>query len=146
MNLSDVKLQGIDENGDEKTYSIDDFKDENVILYFYPKDNTSGCTIEAHNFRDNMDKISKFVKVVGVSPDDIESHKNFKSHNDLNFTLLSDPDKELAEALSVKNDDGSIERSTFLIDKNGNIEKEWRKVNPNEHIEEIMKYIKEKLT
>ena len=133
--MSDIKLQGIDIDGIEKEYSLNNFIGQKVILYFYPKDNTSGCTQEACDFRDNINRLTSFATVIGVSPDSIKSHLKFKEKQSLNFILLSDPEHKLAEAFKVwveKSMYGrkymGIERSTFELDENLNIIKEWRKV------------------
>lgn len=138
-----IKLQGLDSNGNEKEFSLSEFKNK-VILYFYPKDNTSGCTQEACDFRDNMNRLTKYAEVVGVSPDSIKSHKTFKEKQGLNFVLLSDPEHKLAEAFEVWKEKSmygrkymGIERSTFVIN-NGKIEKEWRKVKVKGHVDEII--------
>ena len=146
--MNNIKLQGIDVNGIEKEYSLNDFKGQKVILYFYPKDNTSGCTQEACDFRDNINRLTKFATVIGVSPDSIKSHLKFKEKQSLNFILLSDPEHKLAEAFKVwveKSMYGrkymGIERSTFVLDENLNIIKEWRKVKVKGHVDEVIDYL-----
>ena len=146
--MNDIKLQGIDVDGIEKEYSLNDFKGQKVILYFYPKDNTSGCTQEACDFRDNINRLTNFATVIGVSPDSIKSHLKFKENQSLNFILLSDPEHKLAEAFNVwveKSMYGrkymGIERSTFVLDENLNIIKEWRKVKVKGHIDEVIEYL-----
>ena len=146
--MNDIKLQGIDINGIEKEYSLNDFKGQKVILYFYPKDNTSGCTQEACDFRDNINRLTSFATVIGVSPDSIKSHLKFKEKQSLNFILLSDPEHKLAEAFNVwveKSMYGrkymGIERSTFVLDENMNIIKEWRKVKVKGHVDEVIEYL-----
>ena len=146
--MSNIKLQGIDVDGIEKEYSLNDFKGQKVILYFYPKDNTSGCTQEACDFRDNINRLTSFATVIGVSPDSIKSHLKFKEKQSLNFILLSDPEHKLAEAFNVwveKSMYGrkymGIERSTFVLDENLNIIKEWRKVKVKGHVDEVMDYL-----
>ena len=146
--MKDIKLQGIDVDGIEKEYSLNDFKGQKVILYFYPKDNTSGCTQEACDFRDNINRLTSFATVIGVSPDSIKSHLKFKEKQSLNFILLSDPEHKLAEAFNVwveKSMYGrkymGIERSTFVLDENLNIIKEWRKVKVKGHVDEVIEYI-----
>ena len=146
--MNDIKLQGIDVDGIEKEYSLTDFKGQKVILYFYPKDNTSGCTQEACDFRDNINRLTSFATVIGVSPDSIKSHLKFKEKQSLNFILLSDPEHKLAEAFKVwveKSMYGrkymGIERSTFVLDENLNIIKEWRKVKVKGHIAEVIDYL-----
>ena len=143
--MNDIKLQGIDIDGIEKAYSLNDFKGQKVILYFYPKDNTSGCTQEACDFRDNINRLTSFATVIGVSPDSIKSHLKFKEKQSLNFILLSDPEHKLAEAFNVwveKSMYGrkymGIERSTFVLDENLNIIKEWRKVKVKGHVDEVI--------
>ena len=146
--MSNIKLQGIDVDGIEKEYSLNDFKGQKVILYFYPKDNTSGCTQEACDFRDNINRLTSFATVIGVSPDSIKSHLKFKEKQSLNFILLSDPEHKLAEAFNVwveKSMYGrkymGIERSTFVLDENLNIIKEWRKVKVKGHVDEVIDYL-----
>ena len=146
--MNDIKLQGIDIDGIEKEYSLNDFKGQKVILYFYPKDNTSGCTQEACDFRDNINRLTNFATVIGVSPDSIKSHLKFKEKQSLNFILLSDPEHKLAEAFNVwveKSMYGrkymGIERSTFVLDENLNIIKEWRKVKVKGHVDEVIEYL-----
>ena len=146
--MNDIKLQGLDAEGNEKEFSLNDFKGQNVILYFYPKDNTSGCTQEACDFRNNINRLTSYATVIGVSPDSIKSHKSFKEKQSLNFILLSDPEHKLAEKFEVWKEKSmygrkymGIERSTFIIDKSGNIEKEWRKVKVKGHVDEVIEYL-----
>lgn len=146
--MAEIKLLGIDANGEEREYSLSDFAGEKVILYFYPKDNTSGCTAEACNFRDNINRLTSFAVVVGVSPDSIKSHKSFKEKQGLNFILLSDTEKLLSEKFGVWKEKSmygrkymGIERSTFILDEKGNIEKEWRKVKVAGHVDEVINYL-----
>ena len=146
--MKEIKLQGIDIDGIEKEYSLNDFKGQKVILYFYPKDNTSGCTQEACDIRDNINRLTSFATVIGVSPDSIKSHLKFKEKQSLNFILLSDPEHKLAEAFKVwveKSMYGrkymGIERSTFVLDKNLNVIKEWRKVKVKGHVDEVIDYL-----
>ena len=148
--MNNIKLQGIDIDGIEKEYSLNNFKGQKVILYFYPKDNTSGCTQEACDFRDNINRLTSFATVIGVSPDSIKSHLKFKEKQDLNFILLSDPEHKLAEAFNVwveKSMYGrkymGIERSTFVLDENLNVIKEWRKVKVKGHVDEVIDYLNE---
>ena len=146
--MNDIKLQGLDAEGNEKEFSLNDFKGQKVILYFYPKDNTSGCTQEACDFRNNINRLTSYATVIGVSPDSIKSHKSFKEKHSLNFILLSDPEHKLAEKFEVWKEKSmygrkymGIERSTFIIDKSGNIEKEWRKVKVKGHVDEVIEYL-----
>ena len=147
--MNNIKLQGLDVEGKEKEFSLNDFKGQRVILYFYPKDNTSGCTQEACDFRDNINRLTSYATVIGISPDSIKSHKSFKEKHSLNFILLSDPEHKLAEKFEVWKEKSmygrkymGIERSTFIIDKNGKIEKEWRKVKVKGHVDEVIEYLK----
>ena len=146
--MTEIKLSGINEKGEEKEFSVSDFKGKKIILYFYPKDNTSGCTKEANDFKDNMNELTKHALVIGVSPDSIKSHKSFREKYGLNFVLLSDPDHKLAEKYEVWKEKSmygrkymGIERSTFVLDENGKTLKEWRKVKVNGHIEEIISFL-----
>ncbi len=146
--MLNIKLQGLDKDGNEKEYSINDFSGQKTILYFYPKDNTSGCTQEACDFRDNFNRLTPHTNLVGVSPDSIKSHKNFKEKQGINFILLSDPEHKLAEAFEVWKEKSmygrkymGIERSTFVLDEKGKIEKEWRKVKVKGHVEEVLSYL-----
>ena len=146
--MNNIKLQGINIDGIEKEYSLNDFKGQKVILYFYPKDNTSGCTQEACDFRDNINRLTSFATVIGVSPDSIKSHLKFKEKQSLNFILLSDSEHKLAEAFNVWTEKSmygrkymGIERSTFVLDENLNIIKEWRKVKVKGHVDEVIEYI-----
>ena len=148
MSYLNIKLQGIDKDGVEKEYSLSEYKGERVVLYFYPKDNTSGCTQEACDFRDNINRLTSVARVVGVSPNDIKSHLKFREKQGLNFDLLSDTEQKLANEFNVwveKSMYGrkymGIERSTFVLDKDGNIEKEWRKVKVKGHVDEVINYL-----
>ncbi len=143
-----MKLLGLDKDGNEKEFELNDFNGQRVILYFYPKDNTAGCTQEACDFRDNINRLTKYVEVVGVSPDSIKSHQSFKEKQSLNFILLSDTEHLLSEKYGVWKEKSmygrkymGIERSTFVLDKNGNIEKEWRKVKVKGHVDEVLNYL-----
>lgn len=146
--MTDTKFAGIDADGNEKEYSLNDFNGKKTVLYFYPKDNTSGCTQESCNFRDNMNRLTKYANVVGVSPDSIKSHKSFKEKQGLNFPMISDPEHLLAEKFEVWKEKSmygrkymGIERSTFILDENGNIEKEWRKVKVKGHVDAVIDYL-----
>ena len=125
-------------------------KGKKVVLYFYPKDSTPGCTTEAQQFRDLH---AKFVKagavILGVSRDSLKSHENFKAKQELPFELLSDPDEALCNAFGVikmKNMYGKqvrgIERSTFLIDAKGVLRQEWRAVKADGHAEAVLEAVK----
>jgi len=125
-----------------KEASLGDFKGKWVVLYFYPKDFTSGCTLEAHNFQRDLEKYTALNTVIlGVSVDTAESHKSFCAKEGLNFKLLSDPDAKVsAEYGSVMEYNGSkySARNTFIIDPKGNIAKVFEKVGPSGHSEEVL--------
>ena len=139
------------ENQDGKKISLKDFAVKNVVLYFYPKDNTSGCTKEACNFRDEFPKFSKMKAVIlGVSPDSVQSHKKFSAKYKLPFDLLSDEEKQVLEKYGVWKEKSmygrkymGVERSTFVIDRTGKVVKIFRKVKVENHNDEVMKVIKE---
>ncbi len=126
--------------------SLKDFKGKKVVLYFYPKDDTPGCTTEACGFRDSFPDFSKIdAAIVGVSKDSVKRHDNFKAKYELPFTLLSDEDGSVCEAYGVwvmKKNYGreymGIERSTFLIDETGKIAGVWRKVRVKGHVDEVL--------
>ena len=146
--MQDLKLNGLDINGEGKEFSLKDFKGQRIILYFYPKDNTSGCTQEACDFRDNINRLTGVAPVIGVSPDSIKSHKSFKEKQGLNFVLLSDNEHKLAESFDVWKEKSmygrkymGIERSTFILNAAGEIEKEWRKVKVKGHVDEVLDYL-----
>lgn len=133
---------------------LSDFHGKNVVLYFYPKDMTPGCTTEACDFRDKHEGFAELdAVIVGVSPDPLNRHEKFIEKYDLPFLLLADEEHKAAESYDVwklKKNYGreymGIERSTFIIDKEGNLIKEWRKVKVKGHVEEALQYIKENLS
>ena len=141
-------FKGIDQNGNE--IELKKLKGQKVILYFYPKDNTPGCTAQACNLRDNQAALKKagFI-VVGVSPDSIASHEKFATKFELDFPLLPDESKEIIKAYGVwgqKNMYGKIYegvlRTTFVIDEQGMVEKDFSKVETANHSEQILKALK----
>lgn len=146
----DFCLPGIDENGNEINFCLKDYlnKGKDIILYFYPKDDTPGCTTEACDFRDNLNILNKYAIVVGVSPDNIESHKKFKEKYNLNFILLSDKDKSVMKSYGAygekvmygKKTEGVI-RSTFIISPDGTIKKAWKNVKAKGHVQQILKFL-----
>lgn len=138
-----IKIKGVDKNGEEKEFSLSELG-EKIVLYFYPKDNTPGCTKEACDFRDKLNKMHPNATIVGISPDSIESHKKFFHENSLNFPLLSDPENKLAQRLGVgreKIEHGkkymSVDRSTFII-KDGLIAKAWKNVKVDGHAKDVI--------
>jgi len=130
--------------------SLADFKGKHVVLYFYPKDMTPGCTTEACDFRDQHEQFEQLnAVIIGVSPDPVERHVKFIEKHGLPFILLADDQHEVAELYEVwklKKNFGKeymgIERSTFLIDKEGLLVKEWRKVKVKGHVEEALEYVR----
>ncbi len=118
---------------------------KNVVLYFYPKDDTRGCTIEACTFRDKLQPIGAlWTEVIGVSVDTVESHKEFSEKNGLNFLLVSDHDKQISKTYGVLSEDGShAERVTFIIDKEGKIAKIFTNVDVTRHANEIVDALKQ---
>jgi thioredoxin-dependent peroxiredoxin len=139
---------------DGKRHSLSDYRGKKVILYFYPKDNTSGCTKEACAFRDHFATFRQLgVEILGVSVDTEKSHKSFAQKYDLPFTLLVDSDKHLVQAYGVwgeKNLYGrkymGTNRVTYLIDETGNIAAIFPKVKPDKHAEEILAVLQRKAT
>lgn len=138
-------------SSDGRDVSLRDYIGKKVVLYFYPKDNTPGCTKEACQFRDNIDVIEKNdAVVIGISLDDSESHKKFIEKFNLPFVLLSDSDAKVSIEYGVykeKNMYGKkkmgIERSTFVIDRKGIVKKIFRKVKVDGHVDEILKVLEE---
>ena len=123
-----------------KTVSLKDFKGQWVVLYFYPKDMTQGCTIEAHNFQRDQDQYTaKHAAIVGVSADTTESHQEFCTKENLTFKLLADPEKNVINSYGSLAANGAVAaRNTFLIDPNGVIRKVYTKVNPNPHSADVL--------
>jgi thioredoxin-dependent peroxiredoxin len=140
----------LEANNGEKI-KLSDYRGKMVVLYFYPKDMTQSCTIQARDFRDKHESFKELDAVIlGVSPDPINRHIKFVDKYDLPFLLLADTDLEAAKAYgvwSLKKNFGKeymgIVRSTFIIDKNGKLVKEWRNLRVKGHIEEALQYIKE---
>lgn len=133
-----------DANGE--TVRLKDLRGEKVVLYFYPRDDTPGCTKEACSFRDDFSKFKKRgIKVIGVSTDSEASHKKFSAKYKLPFTLLADPDHSIADAYGVYGEKKfmgrtymGVKRITFLIDEKGKIKKVFEKVKPDEHAGEVL--------
>lgn len=137
-------------SGDGKKVKLSSLTGKPVVLYFYPKDDTPGCTVEAKGFQASLPHFAKMgAEVVGISPDSVESHCKFAGKYDLQFTLLADPDHEAAEKYGVwveKNMYGrkywGVQRATFLIDAAGRIAKCWPKVKPDGHADEVLAAVK----
>jgi len=136
--------------GDQEI-SLSDFKGKHVVLYFYPKDSTPGCTREGQDFRDNHSKFKRQNTVIlGISRDSIKAHENFKTKQAFPFELLSDKEEvvcKLFDVIKMKNMYGKkvrgIERSTFLIDGKRKLKQEWRKVKVDGHVEEVLNAVKQ---
>lgn len=134
----------------DQTLKLSDLKGNNVVLYFYPKDATPGCTLEGQDFRDNIRKFrARKTKIFGISRDSLKSHEKFKDKQCFPFELLSDEDEKLCQLFDVikeKNMYGKkvmgIERSTFLIDDKGVLRQEWRKVKVDGHVDEVLEAVK----
>jgi len=147
----DFRLPGIDENGKEKEFCLSGFtKKGKLVIYFYPKDNTSGCTTEACDFRDNLNRIAKKAQVIGVSPDSVKSHANFREKHGLNFPLLSDTEKKVLEsygAFGEKKMYGKVVkgviRSTFVVGKDGTVLKKWSPVKVKGHVDKVLEFLEE---
>ncbi len=148
INKKAPKFTLLDQDGEKR--SLSDYEGKKVLLYFYPKDDTPGCTTEACSFRDRLNELKKFgVQVLGVSCDDVKKHKKFVEKFDLNFPLLADTEKEIVNKYGVwleKSMYGKkymgIQRDSFLIDENGVIQKHYEKVKPAEHVDQIIADLK----
>ncbi|MBA3535449.1 MAG: peroxiredoxin [Tatlockia sp.] len=130
--------------------SFDTYQGKWLVLFFYPKDSTPGCTTEGQDFRDNYDKFKALnAEIFGISRDSLKSHENFKAKQNFPFELISDNDEQLCQLFDVikmKSMYGKqvrgIERSTFIIDPQGQLKHEWRKVNVKDHVAEVMQTLK----
>jgi peroxiredoxin Q/BCP len=133
-----------------ETVGLNDFAGKHVVLYFYPKDDTPGCTTEACNFRDNMGLLeSAGAVVLGISLDSVASHQKFRDKFELPFTLLSDPEHVVADAYGVYGQKTfmgreymGVDRATFVIGPDGTLEKIWPKVKPDGHALEVLDWLK----
>lgn len=131
---------------DGRMYTLTDFRGKKVVLYFYPKDDTPGCTREACSFRDNLGRVSsKGAVVLGVSKDDLDSHAKFRKKYALTFPLLSDPDGKVLNAYGVWKEKSlygktfmGVERTTFIIDEKGRIAKVFPRVKVDGHVDEVL--------
>ena len=120
--------------------SLGDYAGRKIVLYFYPKDDTPGCTVEACGLRDEYQRIRELgAEVLGVSVDDTESHKRFTSKFNLPFQLVADPNKEISQAYGVLNENSNMaKRVTFIIDEQGNVAKIFETVKPDRHPQEVI--------
>ena len=131
---------------DEKSHTLSQYQGKKVVLYFYPKDMTPGCTVQAEGMRDSMNDLeSKGIVVLGVSVDDVKSHKKFVEKHNLNFPLLADTEKTVVQAYGVWKEKSmfgkkymGIQRDTFLIDEEGKLIQHFEKVNPLKHASQIL--------
>ena len=137
-------------NQNNETIRLEDYLGKKVVLYFYPKDSSPGCTTQACAFRDyNKDIEALGAVVLGVSPDDVESHEKFANKKELNFDILSDPSTETIKAYDLWKEQsmfghtftGTV-RSTFIIDENGNVEKVYEKANAKNNAQNVYEYLK----
>jgi len=134
----------------ETTVTLSELKGKNVVIYFYPKDSTPGCTTEGQNFRDLHEAFSDLDTVIfGVSRDGMKAHENFKAKQSFPFELISDKEEELCKLFDViklkkmyGRESLGIERSTFLIDKEGVLKQEWRKVKVKGHVDEVLEAVR----
>lgn len=133
----------------DQTVDLSKIKNKNIIVYFYPKDSTPGCTTEGQNFRDNYKKFSSLDTLIfGVSRDSIKSHQRFKEKQDFPFDLISDPDELLCNAFDViklkklyGKEYMGIERSSFLFDKKGKLTNQWRKIKVKGHVDLVLEAV-----
>jgi peroxiredoxin Q/BCP len=134
----------------DQTVTLSELKGKNVVIYFYPKDNTPGCTTEGQDFRDHIaDFEANDTVIFGVSKDSLRTHTNFKTKHEFPFELITDPEEEVCkhfDVIKLKKNYGreymGIERSTFLIDKEGILREEWRKVKVKGHVLEVLEAVK----
>jgi peroxiredoxin Q/BCP len=149
ININEKVLNFELEGTNNLAFNLENFIGKYIIIYFYPKDSTPGCTNEGIDFTENIDKFKKLnVEIFGVSRDTVKSHENFKGKYNFPFDLLSDPEEiacNLFNVIKMKNMYGKkvrgIERSTFLIDPEGKLINEWRGVKVNGHINEILEFL-----
>ncbi|MBL7987768.1 MAG: thioredoxin-dependent thiol peroxidase [Chlorobi bacterium] len=146
LNVGDIAPDFTAEDQDGNTHRLKQYRGQTVVLYFYPKDLTSGCTTQACDFRDNLNRLAAGnVVLLGVSPDTVKSHRKFADKESLNFPLLADPQKELVNRYGVwveKSMYGrkymGVERTTFILDKRGRIKHIFPKVKVQGHVQEVL--------
>ena len=135
----------------DKKLSNDDFKGKKLIIFFYPKDKTPGCTLEGQDFRDNYQEFKKLnAEIIGVSRDSIKSHQNFREKQSFPYDLLSDPEEKMCKSFDVMREKSmygkkyiGVDRSTFMISSDGLVLKEWRSVKVKGHVQEVLEALKE---
>ena len=153
MNIGDKAPEFKLKNQDNEDVSLNDFKGKYVLLYFYPKDNTPGCTKQAISFTEHIKTFHSYkTEVIGISKDSVKTHKNFSIKQNLTITLLSDPETKVNELYEVWKEKSmygrtyfGTERTTFLINPNGEIVNIWKKVKVNNHISDVLNYLKENI-
>ncbi len=146
LNIGDLAPDFTLPTDGQGSISLSSLKGKNVVLYFYPKDDTPGCTIEAKDFRDLKEEfVAKNTVIIGLSKDNVEKHNKFKAKYDLNFTLASDENVEVCQKYNVWMEKSmfgkkymGIDRSSFLIDEDGKIKNIWKKVKVTNHAKEIL--------
>lgn len=146
IKLGDMAPEFTSTTQDGTSISLSDLKGSRTVLYFYPKDNTSGCTLEAKSLRDGKEELSRRgYRIIGVSPDNERSHQNFCSKHELNFTLIADTDHSVCEAFGVWAEKSmygrkymGVKRTTFLLDEEGRITHIFDKVKTATHFEQII--------
>ena len=134
-----------------KTFSNKDFLGKNLVIYFYPKDSTPGCTSEGQDFRDKYKEFKKLnTEILGVSRESIKSHENFKLKQSFPFELLSDPEEKVCKAFDVmklksmyEREYIGVDRSTFLVSSDGKVIREWRNVKVKDHVDEVFNSVKD---
>ena len=149
QNAPDFCLPGIDAEGKEREFCLKDLlSDGPLVLYFYPRDNTPGCTKEACDFRDNMNRLTTKAHVAGVSPDNPASHVKFREKQGLNFPLFSDTDKIVMEAFGAFGEKKmygnlvrGVIRSTFVIGEDGTVLKKWSPVRVRGHVDKVLEFL-----
>ena len=147
-----AKIKNFTANSTNKDeYVLKDYLGSYLVMFFYPKDNTSGCTQEGIDFSENYNKFKKLnTEIFGISRDNLKSHNNFKEKYSFKFDLISDTEENICNAFGVIKEKSmygkkymGVERSTFIIDADGLLIKEWRKVKVKGHVAEVLKYLKE---
>ena len=132
------------ESDDGREVSLSNLIGKKAVIYFYPKDDTPGCTKEACSFRDNINTFESLgIPVFGISVDSVESHRKFKQKYSLPFKLLSDSDRKLISSLKIQSPTGRASRVTFILDEKGKILRIYPKVSPDRHAEEILSFLKQ---
>lgn len=143
LKVGDIAPDDEIENHEGKKTRISDFRGKTVVLYFYPRDNTPGCTTEACNFRDELDEIRNLgAEVIGVSTDSVQSHRGFMKEHGLNFALLADKNRGFSKAYGALNLTGTASRITYIIGRDGKITHVFPKVSPATHSKEIIEALK----